>query len=116
MMSYFRVFLIFFADLHIFMTRHVISKTVDTQMKIEIALMVGRSLKIVEMREPIVVSVALYDEKSSGGDDVEFSCGGVAGDESVCGSPLTSSAITKRAMAKKYDHIMFKMRTVFVVL
>lgn len=105
MMSYFRVFLIFFADLYIFMTRHVISKTVITQMEIEIALMIGRSLKMVEMRDPTDASVVLCNEYSSGGDNVEFSC--VAEDGRVRGSPLTCCAITKRATAKQYDNILF---------
>lgn len=107
MMSYLRVFLIFFADLHIFMTRHVISKTVNTQMKIEMFLMVGRSLKIVEIRDPTSesVSLTLCDECSSWGSNVELS--GVAEDGRVCGSPFTSCAMTTRAIAKVYSHILF---------
>lgn len=45
--------------LNIFMTRHVISKVVNTQIKIEMFLMVGRSLKMVEMRDPTAASVVL---------------------------------------------------------
>lgn len=71
------------------MTRHVISKVVNTQIKIEMFLMVGRSLKMVEMRDPTVSSVVLgCDEWSSCGGNVEFSC--VAEDGRICGSPLTS--------------------------
>lgn len=85
------------------MTRHVISKTVITQMEIEIALMVGRSLKMVEMRDPTFASVALCNEYSSGGDNVEFSC--VA--EDGRGSPPTCCAIAIRATVKQYGNIMF---------
>lgn len=87
------------------MTRHVISKVVNTNMKIEMLLMVGRSLKMVEIRDPAAASVALCDEFSSRGGNVEFSC--VAEDGRVCGSPLTSRAMTVRAIAKVYSHILF---------
>lgn len=109
MMSYFRVFLIFFADLHIFMTRHVISKTVNTQMEIEKPLMVGRSLKIVEIRDPSAQSVSLCDECSSWGGnvDVNVELSGIAEDGRICGSPFTSCALTTRAIAKVYSHMLF---------
>lgn len=87
------------------MTRHVISKTDITQMEIETALMAGRSLKMVEMRDPASASVALCNVYSSGGDNVELSC--VAEDGRVRGSPLTCCAITIRATAKQYGNILF---------
>lgn len=87
------------------MTRQVISKVVNTKMKIEMLLMVGRSLKMVEIRDPAAASVALCDAFSSRGGNVEFSC--VAEDGRVCGSPLTSRAMTVRAIAKVYSHILF---------
>jgi len=81
------------------MTRHVISKVVNTQIKIEIFLMVGRSLKMVEMRDPTAASVVLCDEESSCGGNVEFNC--IAEGRVSCGSPFSSWAmVTIRAKTK----------------
>lgn len=113
MMSYFLVFLIFLADLHIFMTRHVISKVVSTQMKIEMFLMVGRSLNIVERRDPTAASVVFCAEPSSWGGNVAFS--GVAEDGRVCGSPFISCAMTISATAKVYSHMLFPDLNLFLL-
>lgn len=92
------------------MTRHVISKTVNTQMEIEMLLMVGRSLKIVEIRDPSAESVSLCDACSSScgsNVNVNVELSGVAEDGRMCGSPFTSRATTTRAIAKVYSHMLF---------
>lgn len=66
---------------------------VNTQMKITMFFRVGRYVIRDEMRDPTAASVTLPVTSSpplmdDDGDDVELNC--VAGEDRVCGSPLTS--------------------------
>lgn len=91
MMSYLRVFLIRLPDLITLKTRHVMRAAVNTQMKITMFFRVGRCVMMDEIRDPTVAYVTLFVSSSSlmmdDDDDVEFNC--VAGEDRVCGSPLT---------------------------
>lgn len=66
---------------------------VNTQTKITMFFRVGRCVIRDEMRDPTAASVTLFVSSSSlmmdddDDDDVELNC--VAGEERVCGSPLT---------------------------
>lgn len=98
-MSYLRVFLIFLPDLITLMTRHVMRAAVSTQTKMTMFFRVGRCVMMDEIRDPTAASVTFLVSSSSlmiGEDgDVEFNC--VAGEERVCGTPLTRqrAAMTK---------------------
>lgn len=98
-MSYFRVFLIRLPDLTTLMTRHVMRAAVNTKMKITMFFRVGRCVIRDEIRDPSVTlcvsSSPLTTDDEDDDDDVEFNC--VAGDEGVCGSPLT---LQRAAMRK----------------
>lgn len=71
------------------MTRHVMRTAVRTQMAITTFFSIGRCVISDEMRDPNVASVTLLVRPSSLmlDDVVEFNR--VAGEERVCGSPLT---------------------------
>ncbi len=70
---------------------------VNTQMKITMFFRVGRCVIRDEMRDPTAASVTLFvgssplmmeeEEDEDDDDDVELNC--VAGEERVCGTPLT---------------------------
>lgn len=77
---------------------------VSTQMKITMFFRVGRCVIRGEIRDPTAASVTLCvssssltmdDDDEEDEDDVEFMC--VAGEEGVCGSPLT---LQRAAMIK----------------
>lgn len=67
---------------------------VNTQMKITMFFRVGRCVIRDEIRNPTAASVTLFVSSSPPlmDDDVEFNC--VAGEEIVCGSPLTRQRAT----------------------
>lgn len=71
------------------MTRHVMRAAVNTQMKMTLFFRVGRYVIRDEIRDPTAASVALFVGPPSlmMDGDVGFNC--VAGEERVCGSPLT---------------------------
>lgn len=108
-MSYFRVFLIRLPDLTTLMTRHVMRTAVNTQMKITTFFRVGRCVIRDEIRDPTAASVTLLVSSSSlmMDDDVEFTC--VAGEERVCGSPLTRQrAATIKVKTRLYVTMVLK--------
>lgn len=112
-MSYFRVFLIRLPDLTTLMTRHVMRTAVNTQMKITMFFRVGRCVIRDEIRDPTAASVTLCVSSSSlmidddDDDDVEFNC--VAGEERVCGSPLTRQrAAIMKVKARLYVIMMLE--------
>lgn len=78
---------------------------VNTQMKITMFFRVGRCVIRDEIRDPTAASVTLFASSSSllmDDDDVEFNC--VAGEEIVCGSPLTRQRATIiKVKARLYD-------------
>lgn len=74
--------------LNTLMTKHVMRTAVNTQTNITIFFRVGRCVNIDDIRDSVVVFVPL--DTYSAWMDVELSC--VAGEDTVCGSQITSQA------------------------
>ena len=94
------------------MTRHVIRAAVSTQITITVFFRVGRCVIRAEIRDPTAASVTLFVSSSSlmmddDDDDVEF----IAGEEIVCGSPLTrQTAAMIKVKARLYVTMVLEIK------
>lgn len=89
---------------------------VNTQMKITMFFRVGRCVIRDEIRDPSVTlcvsSFPLTTDDEDDEDDVEFNC--VAGDEGVCGSPLTlQRAAMRKVKTRLYATMVAAAETKF---